>query len=471
MTLHLSDLDELAQRVRNNHSKDYLEEAIASYRAGAYRAALIATWISVCVDIIEKIRELSSSGDGAAKTIEDKLNAINSNDPNSMLAFEREILDIACEELQLISTIEKSHLERLKDDRNVCAHPTFSIDGSQFAPVAELARAYIVQASNYLLIQVPVKGKVIIERLFELINEQSFPEDEEKAFTILSSDNYLGRARESSVRNLTIILLKRLFRDEEGISSELLNRISASLGAIGRIYPQIYNEVVHGKLSQMLGQATDKQLKRTFPFLAKRNEAWGKIEEAIKIRMDGLLKNMNVDELISYRVTELATINQNINTTYQPIIKNLEESDQSKLLSSTSSQIFREHVVRLFLNSSSFDSAEFRGINIVLPNSEYLIDEDIKMILSDAFNNEKWNINQILNAGGIGQFFAQFYFDTKNTLSNHSAIWKEFLEKAIEKGHTYTTLREQMETDGLIEKEPAQEEEDEDEDEDEEFPF
>jgi len=462
MTLNLSDLDELAQRVRNNHSKDYLKEAIVSYRAGAYRAALIATWISVCVDIIEKIRELSSSGDAAAKAIEDRLNAINPNDPNAMLAFEREILDIACEELQLISTIEKSHLERLKDDRNVCAHPTFSIDGSQFTPVAELARAYIVQASNYLLIQVPVKGKVIIERLFELINEQSFPEDEEKAFTILSSDNYLGRARESSVRNLTIILLKRLFRDDKGISPELLNQICASLGAIGRIYPQIYNEVVQGKLSQMLGQATDKQLKRAFPFLAKRYETWGKIEEAVKVRMEGLLQNMSVNELISYKVTALAAIDNNINITYQLIIKTLEVSDQSKLLSSTSSLVFREHVVRLFLDSRSFDSAEYRGINIVLPNSQYLREEDIKTILHDVFNNEKWNINQILNAGGIDQFFAQFYIDTKIILSNHSVIWNEFWDKVIDKGHTYITLREQMELDGLIEKEPEPVEEDED---------
>jgi hypothetical protein len=48
------------------------------------------------------------------------------------LAFENGILDIACNQLELISTIEKIHLERLKEDRNICAHPTFSIDGSHF---------------------------------------------------------------------------------------------------------------------------------------------------------------------------------------------------------------------------------------------------------------------------------------------------------------------------------------------------
>lgn len=237
MALHLSDLDELSQKVRNTHSKDYINEAIMSYRAGAYRSALIATWISVCVDIIEKIRELSVGGDTAARAIEERLDRIAPNDPNTMLAFEREILDFACEELEFISTIEKSHLERLKDDRNICAHPTFSSDGSQFSPPAELSRAYIVQAANYLLIQAPVKGKVIVDRLFELVGEKSFPEDDEKAFIILSSDNYLGRAKESSVRNLTIIFLKRLFRDTEGLSPELLCRISAALGAIDRIQP------------------------------------------------------------------------------------------------------------------------------------------------------------------------------------------------------------------------------------------
>lgn len=462
MTLHLSDMDELAQKVRNTHSKDYLKEAIASYRAGAYRATLIAVWISVCVDIIEKIRELSSGGDGAAKVIEDRLNDISPNDPNSMLAFEREILDIACEELQLISVIEKLHLERLKDDRNICAHPTFSIDGSQFSPTAELARAYIVEAANYLLIQVPVKGKVIIGRIFELINEQSFPEDDEKAYIILSSDNYLGRARESSIRNLTIILFKRLFCDEEGISPELVNQISASLGAIGRINPQIYNEVVHGKLSQMLGNTTDKQLKRVFPFLAKRSDAWGKIEDAVRVRMDGLLFNMSVGELMDYGIIKVATTNPIINCTFQAIVEKLEVSDQTKLLSSASSQIFREHTVRLFLGSRSFDSAEYRGINIVLPNTMHLTEDDIKTILDDVFNSKKWGINQILNAGGIDHFFSQFYICTKNILSNHAIIWKEFWDKVIDEGLTYPALREQMEVDGVVEKEQEEQEEEND---------
>ena len=52
MNLQLSDLDELLQSVRNKYAQEYLKEAIIAYRAGAYRASVISTWISICVDII-----------------------------------------------------------------------------------------------------------------------------------------------------------------------------------------------------------------------------------------------------------------------------------------------------------------------------------------------------------------------------------------------------------------------------------
>lgn len=353
MKLHLSNLDEMLQQVRNNYSKNYLNEAIASYRTGAYRASLITTWIAVCVDIIEKVRELSLAEDPAAKQIEQRLDDIDPSDPRSMLAFERDLLDIACDELQLISTIEKSHLERLKIDRNVCAHPTFSEDGNQFSPQAELSLAYIVQAANYLLVHPPVKGKVVIQRLFELINEPSFPVDEEKAFTLLSSENNLGRVRESSVRNLSIILLKRVFRDEIGVSPELLNQITASLGAISRLYPQTYQNVIESKLGPMLSEATDKQLKRVFPFLISRNDVWNKIDGADKVRIDGLIDSMNVDDLVKYRLGRLAEINFDIKDKFISAADNLENDDRSELMSGLPTIVLKRQAIELFSDSRS----------------------------------------------------------------------------------------------------------------------
>lgn len=455
MKLHLSNLDELIQKVRNIHSKNYLNESISSYRAGAYRASLITTWIAVCVDIIEKIRELSLSDDAAAKKIEERLDGINANDPSSMLLFEKDILDIACDELQLISAIEKSHLERLKNDRNVCAHPTFSHDGSQFTPHAELTLSYIVLASNYLLIHPPVKGKVVIQRLFELINEPSFPEDEEKAYTLLSSDNNLGRVRDSSVRNLTIILLKRVFRDESGVAPELLNRISASLGAICRLYPEIYTNVIEIMLGPMLSEANDTQLKRVFPFLSSRNELWEKIAQPEKIRIDGLMQSMDVDDLIKYHVPKLAEVNFQIRKELMVKLESFNNVDQAKLIASNPSHIYKNQAINVFIESLSFDSAEFRGNSLLVPMASKLDVDDIKLIFKGALENTgSYGMNQILNAGSIELFFSRLYTETKNADIDHSSLWIGFWNTIIGKGFSYESLRELLLQDGLIQAEP-----------------
>lgn len=458
MKQHLSNLDELVQNVRNTNSKNYLNEAISSYRIGAYRAALIITWIAVCVDIIEKIKELSLSGDPVAKRLEERLNGIKSNDPTSMLSFEREILDMACDDLQLISAIEKSHLERLKNDRNVCAHPTFSDDGNQFSPLPELALSYIVQASNYLLIHAPVKGKVVIQRLFDLVNENSFPEDSEKAFKVLSSENNLGRVRSSSVRNLSLILLKRVFRDESGISISLLNRISASLVAIERIAPDVYNEVMERNFGKMLSITTDLQLMRVFPFLIKI-DVWRQIHDAEKIRIEGLIQSMLVDDLIKYGVTKLTELNYEIKLKLLPVIENFNDQQKYKLLSAYPSKTFKKEAIGLFSDSRSFDSAESRGANILIPMAKHFNDDDFNKLFEGALNNTgSYGHNQILNAGDICSFFTNLYQESKLCEVDYKVLWKEFRIKLEAKGFNYPHLDELLIADKIIEKFEVQEE-------------
>ncbi|PCM46096.1 hypothetical protein [Marinobacter sp. ANT_B65] len=463
MRLHLSNLDELIQNVRNVHAKNYLNESIAAYRTGAYRASLITTWIAVCVDIIEKIRELSLSEDPAAKKWEQQLDKIQPNDPRAMLDFERDLLNIACDELQLISTIEKSHLERLKDDRNICAHPTFSDDGSQFSPPAELALAYIVQSANYLLVHPPVKGKVIVQRLYELINEPSFPEDEEKAFTLLSSENNLGRVKDSGVRNLAILILKRIFRDETGVSQELLNRLSASLSAIQRLYPEIYAEVVSNKLVGMLSEANDTRLKRIFPFLSLRNELWSKVEHAERVRIEGLINAMSPEEISKYQVTRLVDINADIRNQVFEKIDRLNNVEKAKVIAGYPSVFFKDRSILLFSESLSFDSAEFRGNQLLLPISSTFNDKDLENVFNGAIDNTgSYGINQVLNAGAIGAFFSGLYTETKAAPLSHRELWKNFWEKISEKGFSYKALREKLTEDQYIDPEVENEEDDDD---------
>ncbi|RVT48317.1 hypothetical protein EMM73_03225 [Rheinheimera sediminis] len=447
--------------MRNIHAKNYINESIAAYRTGAYRASLITTWIAVCVDIIEKIKELSLSDDPAAKQLEKQLDSIKPDDPKAMLAFERDILNIACDQLQLISTIEKLHLDRLKDDRNICAHPTFSDDGSQFTPLAELALAYIVQAGNYLLIHPPVKGKVIVQRLYELINEPSFPEDEEKAFTLLSSENNLGRVKGSGVSNLAIIILKRVFRDETGLQASLLNRLSASLNAIYRLYPQVYEDVVSTKLSGMLAEATDHRLKRVFPFLRLRKELWSKVEHAERVRIEGLIKSMDLDEMSKFQVTRLAEVNVGIRAYVLDKMDLLDNVEQAKIIAAYPCSFLKDKSIDIFSEALSFDSAEFRANKLLLPICSQFNDNDLLRVFSGALENTgSYGINQILNAGGIGVIFSDIYTETKSAPLNHKKLWIDFWNKMTSKGFSYNSLKDKLIEDKYIAFDDPEEDED-----------
>ncbi|MBD2609761.1 MAG: hypothetical protein RMY62_004475 [Nostoc sp. ZfuVER08] len=65
-SFRLTDLDELVLTIRDKSSRSYILEAVNAYRGGAYRAAIVATWIAVSYDIIAKIRELASQSDRQA---------------------------------------------------------------------------------------------------------------------------------------------------------------------------------------------------------------------------------------------------------------------------------------------------------------------------------------------------------------------------------------------------------------------
>ncbi len=121
---HLIDLDELVLRCRDDQARQYIAEAVACYKVGAFRSSIVATWIAVIFDFIYKLRELDLTGDTNAKQKLEEFERIRgNNDVNGSLNFEKKILDLAKDEFQLLSPLEHADLSRLLTDRNRCAHP------------------------------------------------------------------------------------------------------------------------------------------------------------------------------------------------------------------------------------------------------------------------------------------------------------------------------------------------------------
>jgi hypothetical protein len=143
------DLDILLTKVRNPQSRTYFLDAVRAYKAGALRASLTAAWVAIAYDLIAKYRELSAMGDAAATAfLQSWDNATAIRDIRQLLQLEGRILEDAADNTQAISQIAGRQLERLREDRHLCAHPAFSAEALLFEPTPELVRICLLYTSD-----------------------------------------------------------------------------------------------------------------------------------------------------------------------------------------------------------------------------------------------------------------------------------------------------------------------------------
>ncbi len=208
ITKNQLDLDSLLELTRSQSSRQYIEEAIAAYKAMSYRGAIVQTWVAVVFDIFDKSRELAIGGSPAAIAFISELNAIQSRIQTGEIAaikqaleIEQNILAFAKEKLEIINDIQMRELERIKEDRNKCAHPSFLKINIPYQPGPELARCHIATACRHLLSEPPIQGKFAISQALATVRGAFFPGSLGKAQSALSIHD-LPNASEPMLRGI-----------------------------------------------------------------------------------------------------------------------------------------------------------------------------------------------------------------------------------------------------------------------------
>lgn len=184
----ITNLDELILRCRTDQSKEYIQEAMDCYRAGAFRACIVSTWIALVFDLIDKIRELDLSGNGKAtilykkfETFQGQLRDGSKQGLKNSGEFERNILTEVNKNLEYFSPQEFEDLDRLRKDRHRCAHPSHQSTGIPYRPSAELARLHLRNTIIHVLAQEPIQGKAALEQLINQVTSKFFPMNEKDA--------------------------------------------------------------------------------------------------------------------------------------------------------------------------------------------------------------------------------------------------------------------------------------------------
>jgi hypothetical protein len=451
---HLIDLDELVLSVRDRSSREYINEAVVSYRARAYRSALIATWIAVAYDIISKIRELDIQGDAEAKKFVADLDAavaLQQTDYGTAVqrlqAIENDLLNQALKKYEFLSPQEHTDLDRLKQDRNLCAHPAFASESLLFQPSPELVRAHITHAITHLLQHPPVQGKSALLRIKRDILEPSFPSTQKDVSEFLES-RYLNRAKKTLLTNLVTVCLKTVIKrtdvDLVGKEEEVLR----CLAAVKIRYQAVYAERMGAELPTITDGADDAQLKRTMLLFRTDRRCWEWLSQPSRLRLiqmvkgyayspadsDTMLTALEIDELRPHLVARVGA---------------LDGRDKEELLSRYQRPEFIDEAITLFASAGSFRGAERVEQSIILPMCSMFRVEHVQRVLQAAAEN-----HQIYDAARSPAFFKDMFDRTADLHKETKAAWQAFLKRLVEHNtpHTpdpYPDLRQKMEAAGM----------------------
>ncbi|HPH40650.1 MAG TPA: hypothetical protein PL067_10695 [Bacteroidales bacterium] len=292
-----ADIDSLCQIVRNPVASDLFREAVKCYHAGAYRASVVAAWTACSIDIILKLRELELTGDKAAKKrLGEYDSARSKNDIPKLLEFERNLLDMACDEFELITTQEREDLSRLLSDRHRCAHTTLLDTDEPYLPTPEQVRAHLRAVAESVLIHPPVQGKAAMRRLLDEVNSDYFPKRSEDAMIILRAGP-LERPRRALLRNYLVVLIKCLLRYENDIPIRRWKCFAAALGAVKEMYPDLFVSIIQTELPDLTTSLSDEQLVFLLSLVVWYPDLLPKISEAAKLKLESYISAMLIDEV------------------------------------------------------------------------------------------------------------------------------------------------------------------------------
>ncbi len=333
----LYDLDELVLACRDKQAKEYIREAVACYKSGAFRACIVATWIAVVFDYIHKLGQLDLTGDKEArKQLElfESLRNSGGSDIAQALKFEREVLETAANKFELLTPLELADLARLQEDRNRCAHPSMQSLDEPYEPTPELARTHLRHAVEILLQREPVQGKAALDRIWADIRSDYFPDTPEKARDHFAKGP-LNRAKPSMIRDVILGLTKSLLLEQR--NEEERNRQFAALGAVILMYHDLCENVLRQDLPDILVRVTDADLPRSIEYLWKVQPSWSFAGNAFKSRVQFAVEKADLDDADK----ELTSVGILHAAMHLPKLKSTAEARLSKVSSRGLRQLLR----------------------------------------------------------------------------------------------------------------------------------
>lgn len=335
-------------------------------------------------DLTDKIRDLSLYGDAAARKLEERLGGyieqINSGNLNAIpkvLEFERNILSTCREELQFFDQQQLTDLNRLREDRHRCAHPSFQQVGIPYKPSAEQARLHLRNAVVHVFSQPPVQGKAALASVKTLIASQYFPESVEKAISQLARGGL-----ENPTDPLTRAVLDALvfgFLTPDDVLYEKTQVVTA-LNALHEMFPGMFEDRLGRQLSKAISDIDDDRFMWVVYLVASTTRAWDLTDQPSRDKIERFVEEAPHTEL-SPAIGELATI-EALRPALEARIQNFDLDELAEVVESPEVRnICKERAIELLGESMSWDRTNSVISRALLPLFEAVTPDDIETIV------------------------------------------------------------------------------------------
>lgn len=384
------DLDILLTRIRHPQSKMYFLDAVKAYKAGALRGALTSAWVALVYDLIAKYRELSATGDAAAAAfLLSWDNATAAGDIAKLLQLEAVILEDATANTQVVNRIARTHLERLREDRHLCAHPAFSAEADLFEPSPELVRLHLVNAVDLVLSQEPLQGKAIFDLYDVDVQSTGFPTAHERILDYVEQ-RYLAHVRAQNVRNFGTVLAKSLLKGVPAQWEPLHRKIIPSLVAVRDRAAPAWPDVAQA-IIRLIDNLEPANRPRAIAFIAAFPDFWPQLQEPTRTALQATIDNADPAALTDYRILAGVTVPQ-FRAVLLPLIGALSREHLAAAIASQPLADLWPRAVEEYQGSGSWRGSEANFRDLIAPFAGSLGSEQLDSLLDAIIDNgQNWD--------------------------------------------------------------------------------
>lgn len=215
--IRIQEIEELRDRIQIPETREYMDEVLSNFYTGSYRSAIILLYITVLRDIyckLESLRDLYN--DRQAEEILDKIDKKLVTSPKNS-EWEVNLVDQSNQREKLVSDIAREHIESLRKERNICAHPVKGLGDSLYRPSRDVVKAFIVMMLDEVLARPPFLTDRFADRLSDHIEDNRLNDLSVEDSTALIMRKYLDHITDPTGQYLIFKYLWKLafFLDDE----------------------------------------------------------------------------------------------------------------------------------------------------------------------------------------------------------------------------------------------------------------